>query len=278
MILVSNRAYNLSTDVALVFRYLYDSTNYTSGGLIVVAKDNNTISNQSGNMQFYTNNAGSNAERMRIGSNGNTAIGATDTTFCKLYVVGYGTANSLMTQPVLIASSGANAVQLGSDGTHALIGAGNSGSSLILLSRASGEYTQAIVIASNNTVKINNLGTGTVYSNGGVLTNTNPSDKNLKENITDLSFGLNEILKLRPVSFDWKNNPKNQSTQYGFIAQEVQKILPQLVNEFDSYENEETEISTKRLGLDKDAIFVSLVKAIQEQQAQIEELKALISK
>ena len=218
------------------------------------------------------------SERMRIANNGNTAIGFTDTTLAKLFVSGYGTPNSLMTQPVLSASSGANAVQLGSDGTHALIGAGNSGSSLILLSRASGEYTQAIVIASNNTVKINNLGTGTVYSNSGVLTNTNPSDKNLKENITDLSFGLNEILKLRPVSFDWKNNPKNQSTQYGFIAQEVQKILPQLVNEFDSFEDEQTEISIKRLGLDKDAIFVSLVKAIQEQQAQIEELKALISK
>lgn len=121
---------------------------------------------------------------------------------------------------------------------------------------------------------ISNLGTGTVYSNGGVLTNTNPSDKNLKENITDLSFGLNEILQLRPVSYDWKNNPTNQSTQYGFIAQEVQEILPQLVTEFDSFEDEEREIATKRLGLDKDAIFVSLVKAIQEQQAQIEELKA----
>jgi hypothetical protein len=75
--LVSNRAYNLNTDVALVFRYLYDSTNYTTGGLIVVTKDNNTISNQSGNMQFYTNNAGSNAERMRITSAGQVGIGVT---------------------------------------------------------------------------------------------------------------------------------------------------------------------------------------------------------
>ena len=73
--LVSSRAYNLSTDVALTFRYLYDTTNYTSGGLIVVAKDNTTISNQSGNMQFYTNNAGTVAERMRITSGGQIGIG-----------------------------------------------------------------------------------------------------------------------------------------------------------------------------------------------------------
>lgn len=236
------------------------------------------VQNENNAFGIVDEGQGSSLTRFYINANGNVGIGLDNVPNAKLTVQGYGTANSLMTQPVLIASSGSNAVQLGSDGTHALIGAGNSGSSLILLSRASGEYTQAIVIASTNTVKINNLGTGTVYSNGGVLTNTNPSDKNLKENITDLSFGLNEILKLRPVSFDWKNNPKNQSTQYGFIAQEVQKILPQLVNEFDSFEDEETEISIKRLGLDKDAIFVSLVKAIQEQQAQIEELKALINK
>jgi hypothetical protein len=126
----------------------------------------------------------------------------------------------------------------------------------------------ALDILSTN-LFISYLGTGIVYSNGGVLTNTNPSDKNLKENITDLSFGLNEILQLRPVSYDWKNNRANQSTQYGFIAQEVQQILPQLVIEFDSYEDEKREIATKRLGLDKEGIFVALVKAIQELNEKI---------
>ena len=268
-----------AADSGPVFAFgVNDGTVNRDAAYIKGLKENGTSGNYATYMSFFTRaNGASPTERIRITSAGKVGIGVTSPD-AKLEVVGFGTANSLMTQPVFTASSGSNAVQLGSDGTNGLIGVGNSGTSLILLSRVSGEYTQAIVIASNNTVKINNLGTGTVYSNGGVLTNTNPSDKNLKENITDLSFGLNEILKLRPVSFDWKNNPKNQSTQYGFIAQEVQKILPQLVNEFDSFENEETEISTKRLGLDKDAIFVSLVKAIQEQQAQIEELKALISK
>jgi len=154
------------------------------------------------------------------------------------------------------------------------------GSGELVLSQGNGRDIQAIFNGSQgnmdlscNNLYISYLGTGTVYSNGGVLTNTNPSDANLKENITDLTFGLNEILQLRPVSYDWKNNVANQSTQYGFIAQEVQKVLPQLVTEFDSYEDEKREVSIKRLGLDKDAIFVSLVKAIQELEARIKQLE-----
>ena len=136
--------------------------------------------------------------------------------------------------------------------------------------------TNLFLVRNDNVVIVGSLGTGTVYSNGGVLTNTNPSDKNLKENISDIPFGLNEILQLRPVSYDWKNNVANQSTQYGFIAQEVQKVLPQLVTQFDSYEDEKREFPIKRLGLDKDAIFVSLVKAIQEQTQIIKDLEARI--
>jgi hypothetical protein len=120
-------------------------------------------------------------------------------------------------------------------------------------------------------VKIDTLGTGLVYSNAGVLTSTNPSDERLKNNITDLNYGLNEILKLRPVTYNWKNDTINQGKQFGFIAQEVQEVMPELVKEFETEEGE-------RLGLDKEGIYATLVKAIQEQQKQIEELKTLINK
>jgi len=73
----SSRAISLGTDVGISFRYLYDTTNYTTGGLIVVAKDNTTRGNQSGNFQFYTNNAGTASERMRITSGGQVIIGGT---------------------------------------------------------------------------------------------------------------------------------------------------------------------------------------------------------
>jgi hypothetical protein len=113
--------------------------------------------------------------------------------------------------------------------------------------------TDAVTISkSNSTVTFSSLGTGTVYSNGGTLTNTNPSDLNLKTNVAPINYGLDEILKLNPVTFDWKNDTINQGKQYGFIAQEVQKIMPDLVKQ------------GEYLGLDKEAIFTTLVKAIQE--------------
>jgi hypothetical protein len=105
------------------------------------------------------------------------------------------------------------------------------------------------------------LGTGTVYSNGGRITNTNPSDINLKENIEDLEYGLNEILQLRPVSYNWKNDKIKQGKQFGFIAQEVQEIMPDLVKD------------GEYLGLDKEAIFTIVTNAIKELKIEIDNLK-----
>jgi hypothetical protein len=109
------------------------------------------------------------------------------------------------------------------------------------------------------------LGTGIVYSNGGALTSTNPSDSRLKENITDITYGLSDILKLRPVSYYWKDDKINQGVQFGFIAQEVKEVMPEAIKEFGE--------DVKFLGLEKDAIYATLVKAIQELKAEIDELK-----
>ena len=205
-------------------------------------------------------------ERMRISSTGNVAIGDTVTTYGKLYVNGYGAANSLMTQPVLIASSGANAVQLGSDGTNALIGAGNSGSSLILLSRVSGEYTQAIVIASNNTVKINNLGSGAVTATSGVLSTT--SDMNLKVDDGFIDNALEKVMNLKPRYFHWKEESKLPTNirQLGFYAQEVNAALGEEAANTPKTKND-------KWGIYDRGIIAMLTKAIQELSAEIDKLK-----
>jgi hypothetical protein len=129
-------------------------------------------------------------------------------------------------------------------------------------------------VYNNDNVQLYSLGTGTVYSNGGVLTNTNPSDERLKDSIETLGWGLEEVMALRPVSFDWKNNRTNQGRQYGFIAQEVQSVMPELVTEFETVDGDET---VTRLGLEKDGIYAALVKAIQEQQTMIADLQAKVA-
>ena len=109
------------------------------------------------------------------------------------------------------------------------------------------------------------LGTGLVYSNSGILTSTNPSDSRLKSNIKTITYGLNDILKLRPVSYNWKDDKVNQGIQFGFIAQEVQEVMPDSVKEFGE--------ETKFLGLEKDAIYATLINAIKELKSELDTLK-----
>jgi hypothetical protein len=109
------------------------------------------------------------------------------------------------------------------------------------------------------------LGTGLVYSSGGSLTSTNPSDSRLKKNIQNISYGLADIMKLRPVSYNWETDNINQGIQFGFIAQEVKEIMPDAIKEFGE--------ETKFLGLEKDAIYATLVNAIKELKTELDTLK-----
>jgi len=90
------------------------------------------------------------------------------------------------------------------------------------------------------------------------------SDASLKQNIRDLDKGLEAVLALQPRRFDWINGDGNDIM--GFVAQEVETVLPELVHDY-KYSEEET-----KLGLKMGDMIPSLVKAIQEQQATIEAL------
>ena len=106
---------------------------------------------------------------------------------------------------------------------------------------------------------------GTVY----YRTLSQLSDERKKDNIADITLGLDAIKELRPVSFDWKNNKGNN--QLGFIAQEVESTsLKQLVG---TYKDENIEDCKS---LNKDGMIPVLVKAIQEQQELIETLTTRI--
>ena len=107
---------------------------------------------------------------------------------------------------------------------------------------------------------------GTVYSNTGVLTNSNPSDQNLKENIQSMIGGTTIVNQLNPVSFEWKSGIGGTGTKYGFIAQEVQAIIPDIVS---------TD-SSGTIGIDTVSIIPFLVKSIKEQQETIDQLRAEI--
>lgn len=102
----------------------------------------------------------------------------------------------------------------------------------------------------------------------------NTSDARLKENIADLGYGLPEIMQMRPVSYTWLQHP-DAGTKLGFLAQEVQSILPEAVRDWEYTTDEQTGKTVKtpsaKLGMQYDAIIPVLVKAIQEQNAIVAE-------
>jgi len=126
-----------------------------------------------------------------------------------------------------------------------------------------------VTTASNMTVN----GNLTVSGIGTVGGNAITSDVRLKSNIFPSKFGLKDLMNLSPKVYDKYKTPRKEnliSKEIGFIAQDLEKVLPILVKK----------------GIDKDSIlsvnYTSLIpvltKAIQEQQSIIEENKLDISK
>jgi hypothetical protein len=97
------------------------------------------------------------------------------------------------------------------------------------------------------------------------------SDRTLKENIRDLETGLPEVMALKPRRFDWKNGDAQNVA--GFVAQEVEEVLPELVTDYVYNKGDDGNDIIKK-SLKMGDILPTLVKAIQEQQAIIEQLKA----
>ena len=134
-------------------------------------------------------------------------------------------------------------------------------------------------------------GAGVLYANGTIQS----SDRRVKKSINTLAYGLNFIMKLRPVSY-YKLHPRNypqelkdkfypdgkirqvgaedyDKLQVGFIAQEVKAVNDEMHAENNIVSIDEDGFHR----MDYEKIIVPLVKAVQEQQAQITELQNKIN-
>jgi len=106
---------------------------------------------------------------------------------------------------------------------------------------------------------------GAVAATGNIIAFTS-SDKRLKKNIINIENPIDKIKKLNGVSFEWKHEIDEtvmNKTNLGVIAQEVQKVLPEIVKERDD----------GYLAIKYEQIVPVLIEGIKEQQKQIDELK-----
>jgi len=106
---------------------------------------------------------------------------------------------------------------------------------------------------------------GDFHADGNVIaySTTIASDASLKENIQPVS-GLQSVMALDGVSFDWKRNGKKSA---GVIAQQVQKIMPEAVTEVKAMDG------SKHLFVNYNALTSVLIEAIKDLKTEIEDLK-----
>jgi hypothetical protein len=106
-----------------------------------------------------------------------------------------------------------------------------------------------------------------LYGNG---TTSYSSDSRLKKNIETTRDGyLNDLMQLRVVKYNWINSQDTTPKELGLIAQEVEQVFPNLVQEHDI-----EGVDGQRKHIKHSVMEFILIKAIQEQQAIIESLKA----
>jgi len=98
-----------------------------------------------------------------------------------------------------------------------------------------------------------------------VAASTAFSDERLKENIKKIENPLEAVSKLNGVTYDWKANGKSS---VGVIAQDVQKVFPDLVKEVQPLEGDE-----KRLTVNYDGLIGVLIEAVKDLSKQVEDLK-----
>ena len=163
-------------------------------------------------------------------------------------------------------------------------GAGNEG---VLLG---GSLGNAIAVSNAGCLDLNRkTSNGTILefrfngsSVGSISTNANslPSDRNYKKDIEDLNIGLDLITKLNPVSYNYKIDEDDCPKMFGLIAQDLETSLTEVgVTKNSSWllQHEPTENEEESdYALDYLKLTPILVKAIQEQQTIIHDLKSRI--
>jgi hypothetical protein len=241
--------------------------NSASSGTDSISVRNRGVSsaNHTAGLRFQFNSAVPSAIRSRLT---NTSNGEGTLSF---FTSSDGTAGNLSEKMTIISGGdvciGKTTNDINTQGFH-VIGAGTySGSVYSGITSAVSSSTYHLRDTTNNTWKFYVTNAGVINATSTSITSL--SDERLKKNIVDLETGLEEVMSLKPRRFDWKKGEgSNAKNVAGFIAQEVETVLPDLIDDF--MHDDLDDAKSVKMG----DMIPTLVKAIQEQQEQIDELKA----
>ena len=213
------------------------------------------------NIQNNSNGASASSDVVATANNGNETVN----------YVNMGINSSAYTGSGIL--SGANKAYLYATGDDFAIGNASANKQLIFFTGGTADANEIMRMnssglqpGSDNTYALGKNGGrwSEVWSANGVI---QTSDARLKINIHDLPYGLSEVMQLRPVAYSWKNQPS--SGKVGLIAQEVRKIIPEVV-----IGNEKTE----SLGMNYAELVPVLINAIKELKQEVDVLKSKLEK
>ena len=265
---------------------LSGGTTFFTIGVDNTSGDGALLAGSGGAIRFHTNSdMATTGEAMRLSSGRNLLIGNTvDDTVNKLQVTG-----SIKSTTTITATSGFNC--LNSEGFRSYVGSSATGDNIYFTANYTGGI-DAIYQSSGNTndfgIWLNGGSTSAykfLFKNSGVLLIANlagtgsravladasgnlsapVSDISVKQNIEPLKYGLETIMKLNAVQFEFIEEYKNygEGLQIGAIAQEVEEIIPEAVFK--------TPLTGLK-GIDYNQLNGIYIKAIQDQQKIIESL------
>jgi hypothetical protein len=263
---------------------------------------------------FNTGSGGSSSERMRIDSSGNVGIGTSSPTQLLTLsngatprlsikdtrasvdmqvladnVAGYS--GTVTNYPYIFVTNNAERMRIDSSG-NLLVGTTNSsltaGVGVKFVAGATEPYLSYVINtaagASNfhlyNTNATNNGYRFFVTANGGIQNysgnNVNLSDERIKTNIELSGNYLEKICAIPVKLFNYRDEPENEQRTLGVIAQDVEAVAPEFVNN-DGWKGTDPEDGVPLKTVYTTDITFALMKCIQEQQALIQSLTTRIT-
>ena len=255
-----------------------------------------------GNFVFENNGA----ERMRITSAGNVGIGTSSpSSLLQLAGGGTGTRGAMrfsdagLTQYWEIGrdnsvsgdftfnSNATEKMRITSAGTLQVKAIANTTIGGINTNNTNGDYGYYSEMGGNtsNTSSfhfvgaISGVGNKIQICGNGNLQNTNNSygaisDAKLKENITDATPKLESLLKVRIRNY---NLIGDDNKQIGVIAQELEEVFPSMIDKSNDFDKDGNDLGTTTKSVKYSVFVPMLIKAIQEQQIQIQNLQEQIN-